>query len=471
MISYGGVYLTSGAPSALADGGPLALSDLYDFVRPTSPGRLSALGFPYLQRPRKPKLFSLWWPSGASRFAYGYFLADDNQLAQIRPQAFASNRLNPLPFVMSDGVRSITTNLSMLAARPLASCGAPSLWLLTLVDDRYFWGGQLGTATASGSWSSWFSSVMGQLATSTTADTVASAYGSGPTPEFAFSNSDGMPAVLDAAAACVGQRIIRTLDGNLRSIGVSGAATALTANQTLTACDGGEGGWAGGNPFAPNQWPVVAGGFLNSNEVIVPASASDENAMPGSVNVSFPTQVNGVANGLEFASLQTLTSLHLPQFGSATGSPAVQQIRLLAPALITSNPSVPDNSTALVAMAKQAALDYYGWQGNQIPDLAFDHVAPWVPTGCEDAIEWGEKATRVQRPPWNDRVEVVRPMPSGGGTTIKLVRLTGLAGTRCNYLQGYLQTFAVASGTGCVTFMDGDGLGGSGLIDVLDANL
>jgi hypothetical protein len=451
VLSYAGVYLTAGIPAALQEGGPLALSDLLDFARPTSPGRLSGAGFPYLTRDRRPRLNSLYWPTtGVSRFAYGHFLADDNQLALIRPQAYASNQLNPLPLILDDGNRSVTTNLSMLAVRPLASCGAPALNLLTLVDARYFLRDKSGTATTGSgqTWDGWFHDAFTSLGATFTQDTINAAYPAAPTDEFDVSAEDGLPGLIDAAAHSLGMRVVCTLDGVLHVITSLTGATTLTANVGLLS-------------------PVVAGGYLNLGNV----ANTDVNSLPGTVSVAFPIAANGVVNGAESLSAWTLAALVLPAFGSATGSAATQQIRLFTPAIITTNPTTPDNATALTAIAKQAATDWYNWQQLQTSDLAFDHVCAWVPSGTEDSIEWGEKWTRLQRPPWNDRLEVVRPPIVSNDSSFGFVRLTGLLGDSCGYLDGFLQTIALQSGSG-----SGSGSGGcygrsdANEIDVLDLN-
>jgi hypothetical protein len=150
----------------------------------------------------------------------------------------------------------------------------------------------------------------------------------------------------------------------------------------------------------------------------------------------------------------------------ALGYPGTRQIRLLQQA----------SSATQSAIATQAATDFYNWQIAQTPDLSFDHVAPWVPCGIEDSIEWAETYTRVQRPPWNDRREVVRPIAATGN--LILVRLTGFLGDSCNYLDGYTQkfTFAQASGSGSGSG-SGNGFGAGCLvladdqeIDIFDAN-
>src|SRR5258707_1347925 len=86
------------------------------------------------------KLGTLYWPTGASRWAVGYFLASAGEIGSIRQKVYASGSYVTQPLVMDDGKRKITTNLWMLPPRRLAQLpNYNGLYLLTLVDDRYFW--------------------------------------------------------------------------------------------------------------------------------------------------------------------------------------------------------------------------------------------------------------------------------------------------------------------------------------------
>lgn len=124
-------------------------TDVYDFQRTLWPGtNRTRLTFPGQKRIRPVVPNSLYWPSGASRFAVGYFFAAKSDLDALRLQARTtpnSYDFQALPFSMDDGGTTIQTNLFMLPPRPLADISQwggttqDGLYLLTLVDERYFW--------------------------------------------------------------------------------------------------------------------------------------------------------------------------------------------------------------------------------------------------------------------------------------------------------------------------------------------
>lgn len=125
-------------------------TDVYDFQRQLWPGyHRQRLTFPGQKRIRPVVPNSLYWPSGASRFAVGYFFVAKSDLATLRQQARSgptSYDLQALPFQMDDGTGvPLKCDLFMLPARPLADIQQwggdkeDGLYLLTLVDERYFW--------------------------------------------------------------------------------------------------------------------------------------------------------------------------------------------------------------------------------------------------------------------------------------------------------------------------------------------
>lgn len=152
MLTYADVPL--GIPTAeLAAWIEKAIStrDVYEFAWHHWPGhRLAHVGFPPVPPNDRPvKLGTLFWPKGASRWAVGHFLAAQRDLELIRQVVEPRGALLPAALVMAeercDGleVSRIETMLYMLPPRPLQQCphvsGGDMLWLLTLVDERFFW--------------------------------------------------------------------------------------------------------------------------------------------------------------------------------------------------------------------------------------------------------------------------------------------------------------------------------------------
>jgi hypothetical protein len=137
------------------------LLDYHVWARPMSPysPRLHDLGFPALTTPPPSlQLNRLVWPTGACRWAYGYFLAVSSQLGTIldRCHGTARDRNNPgtLSVGTTPGCGKISTQMYLL--NPIRISGldqanpppfdapdgiarAEGIYILPLVDERYFW--------------------------------------------------------------------------------------------------------------------------------------------------------------------------------------------------------------------------------------------------------------------------------------------------------------------------------------------
>ncbi len=368
MIFYGGQQLTDDDPGLLERvEAVLSLDDLYDFTRATWPGRAAAIAFPHQERETKPVLNRLVWPSGASRWAMGWFLTDDVGLAAIRPLAYAGHTLTALPFVMSDGQAGITTDLFMMPPRPLGQCGTGGdLYLLGLVDERYFWWDAAKDFTAlftpaplTTTWAELLDSYGEGLGITIAHDTIPSGYHK-PPPMFGIAFGS-IPQQLDAACAAVGLRLVRKLDGTVRAISATTAATTFAANVALN--------------------PLAAGGLI---------AAGDSVILPSSVAVVGP--------------LEEATVVACPVAGAVLYSAQ----KVLRTPILGASPT-------------QIAADWYAWQTAR-PDAAYSGVCPWTPGGFEDRIEWTHRdveiSTRVQRAPWNERADLAEPYGTRAAFTL-----------------------------------------------------
>lgn len=143
---------------------PLAFANIFTLPNTAvSPRNESGhLGGPVhlgMQRPNwselpPPKLNTLIWPTGASRWAYGVFLVSGEILKEL---VDSGNGANGLKFMVEyAGEKVIEARMWMLPAQPLSNAGGPPLeavtkgknqrpknpgniYLLPLVDCRYFW--------------------------------------------------------------------------------------------------------------------------------------------------------------------------------------------------------------------------------------------------------------------------------------------------------------------------------------------
>lgn len=192
---------------------------------------------------------SLWWPQGASRWAVGYYIVTESQRNAIN--AIVNNRstYNPANLVLDDATSSITASMWMLPPRPLAqnppdadsltkwimpkadsgSSGEP-VYLLTLVDDRYFWWQRAGDITLEPpktSWANLISQIGTILGVTITTDTINPVYLKPPASLIQYQNF--LPLLLDLCAFSVGLRVIRLLNGNVILQSATNALASMNA--------------------------------------------------------------------------------------------------------------------------------------------------------------------------------------------------------------------------------------------------
>jgi hypothetical protein len=235
---------------------------------------LSQIAFPTgVEPPRAPMLQVFRWPAwGACRFAHGWFLASTNQVNQLQQVAFQGGpggKPLPVPLAMdSPGQRSaeaLTTNVYILAMTPLlrvlpgesdADPYVNGLYVLTLVDERFFWWGipspvfniLANTAPpitpppppAPVQWTDLIRLCSTALGESISADAIPGVY---LVPSTALNaNYEVIPPVLDAIASNIGMRFVRSLTGSLSFQSTATASSILSsdrANNPLRTIRGG----------------------------------------------------------------------------------------------------------------------------------------------------------------------------------------------------------------------------------------
>lgn len=392
MLTYAGIPLSlATSPVALAIERAISPRDVVSFEETTWPGR-NRLGWTvpgYL--PSRPPVRAgvLHWPRDASRFAVGYFLASDNQLSQIR-SLLATQGYTRQPLVMSQEdqtrqtVQSITASLWMLPPRPLFQItGHNGLYLLTLVDDRYFWAARDANFDVDmpESWSELMNAIATSLNVTLTADAITGAYLSAPKDLISHYESPSM--LLDAVAYNTGLRIVANLDGSIVAQDPVTAAASLRAQL---------------------NHPVMGGGAFAFQQ----AAPFDLSALlPASVTVTFSPVRYTTPTCDPYVVVVTLASLALPELAGIAGHSGSKTFHDSAlPAY--SDGGALLNGAELTALATQIATDWYRFQLAD-RDVKFAGIVPWQPEGLSDCVEWtyrkNEVSTRVQRPAWDDRTE------------------------------------------------------------------
>lgn len=220
----------------------------FDFVEKAWPGPgLAFLDGP-LQWLRRPvRINSLTWPTGASRFSIGYFLADYDQVTRLRALSYPNaSTWQPLPMLIQDGDNSqLITYLYMLPPRPLQQITVANrvgdrvthgttptaVYLLTLVDDRYlYWfrPGKLTVDEGITTWAQLYEQIAILLSITLVVDVVPAAY-LFPPVDFAL-QYEPLPLILDAMGFSVNQTFVRQIDGTCRMWNATASVAQQAAN-------------------------------------------------------------------------------------------------------------------------------------------------------------------------------------------------------------------------------------------------
>ncbi len=190
----------------------------------------------------------LYWYTGASRWAYGFFLCSTDDLEPIMDAAFTTTRTGPstpLDLVM-DLTEKITTSMYLLPPMPLSGVRAVNgMYLLPLVDVRFFWwqfpcpAFNIPTPNTTVAWTDLYSAISSTLSDSIAVDSIPSAYLK-PSP-ILNQHYEAVPIVLDAIATNCGQKIVRSYAGVVRAMNVTNGAAQVTSNfaETRTIRSGG----------------------------------------------------------------------------------------------------------------------------------------------------------------------------------------------------------------------------------------
>jgi hypothetical protein len=195
----------------------------------------------------------LYWPNGASRWAFGHFFADAQTTDAIRSEAFGQDGSgqNAIELYMDspspassvqgqnpeqeDSPENLTANVYLLPPYPLSAVPTPgdgsinNAYLLTVVDQRYYWWYKQTPlvqfdSIVGVSWSEAFDIAQTQLGIDIDVDEISSKYlNASPALNLSY---EVLPPWLDALAFNVNQRIVVAFDG---SVSTQNYRTALDA--------------------------------------------------------------------------------------------------------------------------------------------------------------------------------------------------------------------------------------------------
>lgn len=402
MISYAGVGLTP----------PIDAQDrvshlwhghlLRQFERPFyDSGRvgMSHLPAPARQPHGPPRVGVLHWPVGASRWATCHLLASGEQLAAVRTALGAAP--SPKTLSMDDGRNpAIEAEMCLLPPTPIAQRGERELYLLTLVDERYWWPAlsqfswwQESPGATSAEWVRYLGLAVAatRVHPAPTYPEVAAAYGVPDPDKWSFPFKPG-GAVIDSLCEACGLRFVRDRDGTSRFVA---AADAVAAE---------------GAAWEAWRYEVIAGGRATPADVGLSLPAEVVVGMPG------PNLV-GAPSGSGFTSAELLSPApgdYSPYEAVSLASLAPAELDGVAPFRLATtacygsvNSSALLTGTTLTEHARRLAADYYLWSLSRT-DCDLRGLVARPLTGIEDAVEWahlpsGEMLTRVLRTPYGDR--------------------------------------------------------------------
>lgn len=336
-------------------------------------------------------------PVGASRWSYIHTLTDEVGLASIRTALKATPGTPKGKLEINDGKRKLETNLFMLPARPIyrVARGVAGLYLLTLVDERYFWWLKRWDGTNPLTWDEWYTTLATTLGITLETDTVDADYFD---PHPALNVKDRpLPILMDAVAYSVGQRVVRLLDGTYYAMNALASYNRHTENQRKEADTA--------NPLRNLR--------LSGFEVDLDRLAENDldKLVPANVSVLFPRNIDGTDQGkeVEYQVQVSLESLQLPEFSQVTPiTGTLKTFHSTCPGYVNETTETPRNLEDLTFLAERIATDYYYWLLGRA-DARYEGVNLWTPDGHAELIEWEHASdrisTRVHRGPYQDHLE------------------------------------------------------------------
>lgn len=360
--------------------------------------QLQRTAYPDLSPSAPPRLGVLHWPAMASRWATFFHVVTGDQLEEIAPEGTNNhNKLLEIAESSTTTTALIKRTMHMLRPRPLATTADSNhtLWLICLVDARYFlqsgYGGASGNSAHISSefattYSTW-ADLIGKAAASTffgggglTIDTIPAAYLTPNQERWNERHAIHLPSWVDAILATVGARLTVPLNStNTGDARIWRPAAARSAQES---------NWDAA------KTSVILGGQFTATQIarlLPPSVATVFQGRPYPVSSAI-----AISTGFASVTIARKDKPVTPEIGG-----------LIRPAVIYADTdSTGMTSAEIAAYALQSAQDYYDWQLANRTEATFSGIVPWKPTGGEKAIEYdcgsesGDMYTRII--PWPD---------------------------------------------------------------------
>lgn len=167
-----------------------------------------------------PRINQLYWPTGATRWAEGYFLIGPNIYSSLVAQGETLATPKPIVVQVTDSMGGPDLEYNMIALTPkqitarTAAQSATGVWVLPVVCKRWLWNQKLcesSPITPGMTWDALLTAMFAKVGTTGTWPTVHSDY---MKPDFeSFNRSDATLAVMiDAAVFSLGMRLVFDID-------------------------------------------------------------------------------------------------------------------------------------------------------------------------------------------------------------------------------------------------------------------
>jgi hypothetical protein len=359
----------------------LSLNDLRAFTEPITrvngrTGNLSGfhnnvgLPFPNYPPPPTPRINQLYWPTGASRWAQGLFLASKEAKDLIVAGAYADNEIGPLTLKVCDGVTTLEIPLYLLPPRPISCVPNPSaalksntLWLLPLVDVRYYWQWKNfgDNEVANGdTWEELITLLEGQLGITLTV------------PE--FSDDYLFPDIVELSRRC--ETVPVMLDAVAQSLGLRFLRDVNTDNYILYSFDSSELELAVNETEFNGAWSQIAG------------DPFDTPLIPENVKVSYPQVINQCGKVVQDGNKVTIkTKEHTSYISEWTNYVVAEGYDKVFHSTCWADYRTGSlaNDSELDALAEVIAADYYKSLRRQY-DRTFVGIKKWSFVNYDDHV-------------------------------------------------------------------------------------
>lgn len=295
----------------------------------------------------------LYWPTGAMRFALGYFLMRRADVESLAESPFQT----AVPVVLQ-GPDAFQASM-YLGWRPITSVGQSAdadLVLAILVDERFWWQGKnVGAITfgESHDWSDLFTTIGSELGATVSPSDISSDY-LAPDRQELERKYDSAAMMLDAIANSLNQRVVRAPNGQVVSMSWLDAVGIVESNLSNTV----------------NY--VIAGGEIAGQ------------AVPEKVVVVF----QGLINHIPCGHGQYKHEATPPGgFSGQTVTGMRQTIYTTCYADYTTNGlgGEPDNESNLITLGDRVGADYYE-RFLKSYDCTFQGIKQWVPSAFDDFV-------------------------------------------------------------------------------------